>query len=575
MFTSLPPLQAAEMPEKKKSNWKMTGPGAILVGLSIGAGEIVIWPRLAAEYGGGMIWIAVIGVFLQMWINFEVGRWTIATGETSFTGFARVWRGFAPLFIILTILGWIAPAWGRASGLALKALLVGPEWHTQVNDAGVRVPADFLGSDTFWTIITFAAAALAMFGPKMVYKSVERTIEVLIVIVVVGLLVVAIKVGNAQTWSELGSGAVNFGNVTETGWKRIELDASARETISIDLRNNIADDALIEGVRKTRQLGVDAFTDDIEVSSIANPIEGDDRPAWQLKSGYEVFTVRAVDNALLVSTPGPGVKVLFIALVFAGAGGTANLFYTFYLRDKQIGMGGLIPALTNALRGRREKVPATGYTFEDNETNASRFRSWFGFIKQDQFLFFWGLNTLTILLFIFGALAVLHPAGIVPEKGTLIYDEAQILGEVWGGTGRTIFLLVGIATLFSTQLALLDGASRSVADIVYTNFNFAQGKDVSWWYMIVAFAWIVIGCGLTWIMERNAVSDLGFMFNAAYMGGFAMAVYVPLTLYCNLRYLPRSARPGPVCLFMMIVASFVYVGFAVASLMWEFGVSIG
>ena len=87
-----------------------------------------------------MVWAAVLGVFLQMWINFEIGRWTIATGETVYTGYCRVWRGFASVFILLTLLGWLAPGWGRASGLALKALLVGP---------------DGWGTDTFWTVVTF------------------------------------------------------------------------------------------------------------------------------------------------------------------------------------------------------------------------------------------------------------------------------------------------------------------------------------------------------------------------------------------------------------------------------------
>ena len=41
-----------------------------------------------------MIWAAALGVFLQLWINFEVGRWTIATGETVYTGYSRIWRGF-------------------------------------------------------------------------------------------------------------------------------------------------------------------------------------------------------------------------------------------------------------------------------------------------------------------------------------------------------------------------------------------------------------------------------------------------------------------------------------------------
>ena len=130
IYQTLPGFETADLPEKTLSFWKIAGLGAILVGLSIGAGEVIIWPRIVAEFGSSMVWAAVLGVFLQLWINFEVGRWTIATGETVYTGYSRVWRGFAPLFILITMLSWIAPGWGRASGLALKALLVGPTWGT-------------------------------------------------------------------------------------------------------------------------------------------------------------------------------------------------------------------------------------------------------------------------------------------------------------------------------------------------------------------------------------------------------------------------------------------------------------
>ena len=54
--------------------------------------------------------------------------------------------------------------------------------------------------------------------------------------------------------------------------------------------------------------------------------------------------------------PGMSVKQLFIALVFAGCGWEQRTsFYTFYLRDKNIGMGAQLPGLQNPLRGRSEK----------------------------------------------------------------------------------------------------------------------------------------------------------------------------------------------------------------------------
>lgn len=266
---------------------------------------------------------------------------------------------------------------------------------------------------------------------------------------------------------------------------------------------------------------------------------------------------------------GMSVKDLFIAFVFAGAGGTANLFYTFYLRDKNIGMGARLPSLRNPLRGRDETVPSTGFLCEETEENRQRFTAWWRYIKQDQLIFFWALNTVTMLLFIFGALAVLHPKGNVPEAGTLIYDEAAILKDIWGMPGQYIFLLVGVATLFGTQLALVDGVSRSISDIVYTNFKGAKKRSLSWWYLLIAGIWIVAGCVITFVMEQLKVSELGFLFNAAYMGGFAMAIYVPLTLYMNRKFLPSFAKPKAISTIMMLIASAVYIGFAISSIIWE------
>lgn len=461
-------FRQADMPEKTLGFWKLAGPGAILVGLSIGAGEIVIWPRIVAEFGGSMIWAAILGVFLQMWLNIEIGRYTIATGESVYTGFSRIWRGFGVIFILFNVFGWLAPGWGRASGLALKALLVGPGGF---------------GSDTFWTVVTFAGVAIILFGPRVAYKSVEKTVELLVVVVTVSLIVVAIQVGTTQAWGELARGAVNV-----------------------------------------------PYRD-----------------------------------------PGMSVKAFFIAIVFAGAGGTANLFYTFYLRDKGLGMGGRVPAMENPLRGVKHATGVVGYSYEDTEANAGRFRAWFNHIRKDTMLFFWGLNTATILLFIFGALAVLHPQGIVPGEGTLIWDMSNILGESWGVGGRFLFLMVGLATLFSTQLTLVDGVSRSIADIIYTSFPATRNRDLGYWYVVIASVWIVAGCGITWIMEARGVGDLGFLFNAAYVGGFAMAVYAPLLLILNYRHLPKSARPGPVHTFMMLVCCAVYGGFAIACVLWELG----
>ena len=465
MNARIAPLRTADLPHRSQSFWRMTGPGAVLVGLSIGAGEIVLWPWITAKFGATMVWAAALGVFLQLWVNIEIGRWAIVTGEAPYTGFARVWMGFIYALLFVGFVTLFLPGWARISGAALKALLFGP---------------DGPGPDWMWTGLTFVSVALVLFGPKVMYRAVERITIGLVVFMTLGLIFVAFQVGSLDAVGEMARGLVNVGH--------IELD--------------------------------------------------DEFP-------FSRF---------------------FGAVVFAGAGGAGNLWYAFYLRDKGIGMGARMPTLTNPLRGGADTETPTGYTYPDTEPNRRAFKDWLRWVVFDQTLYFWLLNSFTMFLFMFGALCVLRPLGLVPTEGRIIWDESLILGESLGSFGRYLYLVIGMAALFSTQLVAVDGGARVWAYIVRSCFRFGRRVDQARLYLPFAVGFMLAGTASTWFFERYAVTGLGFIFNAALLGGFSMAMYVPLMLYLNLRYLPVSARPGPVCIAMMLVASGVYGSFAVYSL---------
>lgn len=465
MGSRIAPLKPADLPRRTQSFWQLAGPGAVLVGLSIGAGEIVLWPWITAKFGAGMVWAAALGVFLQLWLNCEIGRWTIVTGEAPYTGFARVWMGFIHILLFLTFALLFLPGWARVSGAALKALLFGPHGP---------------GPDWAWTGLTFLLIAALLFGPRVMYQAMERMVIGCVVFITLGLTFVAVQVGTLEHVADMAAGLVNFGHVE--------------------------------------------LTDDFPFSRF------------------------------------------FGAVVFAGAGGAGNLWYAFYLRDKNIGMGARMPRLENPLRGGSNAGEATGYVYLETEANQRAFKDWFRWVRQDQTVFFFGLNTFTMFLFMFGALCVLRPHGVVPEEGRIIWDMSLILEASMGGAGRYLFLAIGMATLFSTQLVSVDGNARVWSYIVRTTFPWGKGLDQAKLYVPFALLFMVAGTVSTWFFERYAVTGLGFLFNAALLSGWTMAMYVPLMLYMNLRLLPVSARPGPVSVGMMLVASVVYVGFAGYSL---------
>ena len=65
MTVQVPPMKEHDLPKREKSFWKMTGPGAVMVGLAIGSGEMVLWPWITAKFGAGMAWAAVLGIFAE------------------------------------------------------------------------------------------------------------------------------------------------------------------------------------------------------------------------------------------------------------------------------------------------------------------------------------------------------------------------------------------------------------------------------------------------------------------------------------------------------------------------------
>jgi len=94
---------------------RMIGPSVILAGLSVGSGEFVLWPRLTPEFGFALFWACWIGVTIQFFLNMEIERWTLATGESAVVGFIRLGRVFAPIFLLCGTLPWIWPGWATGS----------------------------------------------------------------------------------------------------------------------------------------------------------------------------------------------------------------------------------------------------------------------------------------------------------------------------------------------------------------------------------------------------------------------------------------------------------------------------
>ena len=205
--TGLDPWKVAELPAppvtKGLSLLGIIGPGAIILGASIGSGEWLLGPATFVKYGLALLWVTSVAVFLQTILNTEVIRYTLYTGEPAFTGFMRTkphstfWAWFyAILFFLQT--GW--PGWAGASAAAFFLLASGrqstPDDATTIYLIGVGAFLVCVG------ILVFSG------------KRIERTMEILnwimITFILGTLVVLCIIFGSGSSWAGAITGFVGY-----------------------------------------------------------------------------------------------------------------------------------------------------------------------------------------------------------------------------------------------------------------------------------------------------------------------------------------------------------------------------
>ena len=87
----------------------LLGPTVFLLALGVGMGESYMWPRLVLVFGPEIRWLFLIGVTLQAVVMLEMSRYAMATGESIFTGAARVFKPIMWFFFVTAILVYMWP----------------------------------------------------------------------------------------------------------------------------------------------------------------------------------------------------------------------------------------------------------------------------------------------------------------------------------------------------------------------------------------------------------------------------------------------------------------------------------
>ena len=91
--------------------------------LAQGSGELIWWPYIIAKYGLGFLCLLIPACLLQFPLTFEIGRYTVLTGEGVFRGFVRLSRSFGVMLWVLFTLSFLwFGAFASAGGTAIAKL---------------------------------------------------------------------------------------------------------------------------------------------------------------------------------------------------------------------------------------------------------------------------------------------------------------------------------------------------------------------------------------------------------------------------------------------------------------------
>ncbi len=117
--------EVRDMPPGPSDNWRLIGPGVVAAGVGLASGEFILYPYIASQVGLVFVWAAFVGLATQYFLNMEIERYTLATGETALTGFSRFWKHWGLVFALLAYFANIWPGWATSSATLVTYLVGG------------------------------------------------------------------------------------------------------------------------------------------------------------------------------------------------------------------------------------------------------------------------------------------------------------------------------------------------------------------------------------------------------------------------------------------------------------------
>jgi hypothetical protein len=180
-----------ELPEPTRLR-RLIGPSVILVGVGVASGEYILFPFIASQAGLTFLWAAFVGVAMQFFINMEIERYTLATGQTAITGFQRLWKPWGLILVLMALLATSWPGWATSAATITTFLFGG-------------------GDATTIAIVGLIVIGLALTTSPIVYQTVERLELLKVGALLVFIAIAVFAAVSATAWNDTTQTVTSFG----------------------------------------------------------------------------------------------------------------------------------------------------------------------------------------------------------------------------------------------------------------------------------------------------------------------------------------------------------------------------
>ncbi len=163
-------------PQESAKRWRSVGPGLVVAATGIGAGDLVATLVAGSRFGYALLWAAVLGVIIKIFLVEGAGRYSLATGKTIFEGWRTVGRWttwyFGPYILI----------WGLVYGAAA------------MSSSALPLAALFPGVDlkVFAIACGLVGAVVVWFGRYSAFEKIIAVFVGLMFVTVVGAAIVTV-----------------------------------------------------------------------------------------------------------------------------------------------------------------------------------------------------------------------------------------------------------------------------------------------------------------------------------------------------------------------------------------------